>query len=901
MEEEITYIPYGQDQISQQELLTNMANDVQNYVDGRAWSKKRKESFLRAYQDIVSKGITGASNSTGVWQINHNGTIDMSNMSQVDKEMYGAAAYFIQNQMSKIKPKVKEEEKKQELEPFDHNTLFNKYIINNQFGGNKNVNLAEQWDYLDDRDATGKRGTKERRNRMIKILEGYRDSIEDNKYSFEDTPFKDINDFRTRINNAITALGTNDEKDDIEAFNKLGLNSRQWFSNGLGDYSGETYTDENGNVVQLTYDQLNRRNDALNKKKQEQLLAEQKAKQQAAAKRETELKANRFNQGTYLSGGEYTSEQDLFKRYSNTNNLIAKLNQLGEKSSGWSDQERLDIAGAFNLYKNNLQNISKEELDQFKGLKDFQNIAPNRIKRIPGVSNFYYDTKTGKIIRPGRKEETATPDSLSNFNPNNRKLSDGWEAEDYLRMGAMAQDITGAITAWAPGYGTAASGILGLTSLGTNMAADIADESLTKWDVAKNAGVNLGLAAVGMVPGLGLASKTGKWLTNIAKWAPRLLTLQAIKDLPESYNSLQKAINNPKELTNADWRNIAYGLSIAAGLSRGAKGIYSNRKYKPAFTENTEKQYTITTSKEKKTITQEQVDNVKKLDFKDKEKANEKLKDILKLSDDETVDIKDLKVLGKTLKTKGVKIEEENIPTGLSAKAKAYREYLENKNNSIKRGEGIYKYAPRFLKTDYDIYKANTQRSVPDLGVFDKVKGFWNPLSDKNLQKKGIKVEEAPKTNPKTTETPKSEMNSKKSWSEIEKGEKQWTMDESMKEWKDILKGEQKPLAIGENFKVGDDFHFNVMGHSGSEKGMVEINFGSKKESIKFENQKDLRKKILKFMKENAPKIIVDGKPKYDAKKMGEILRQLKAKGVFKQGGRLDKQRIQQYKEFIKK
>jgi hypothetical protein len=89
----------------------------------------------------------------------------------------------------------------------------------------------------------------------------------------------------------------------------------------------------------------------------------------------------------------------------------------------------------------------------------------------------------------------------------------------------MAQDITGAVTAWVPGYGTAISGGLGLTSLGTNLAADAIDDSLTKWDVAKNAGVNLGLGIVGMVPGLGLASRTGKWITTIAKWAPRLLTL----------------------------------------------------------------------------------------------------------------------------------------------------------------------------------------------------------------------------------------------------------------------------------------------------------------------------------------------------------------------------------------
>jgi hypothetical protein len=44
-------------------------------------------------------------------------------------------------------------------------------------------------------------------------------------------------------------------------------------------------------------------------------------------------------------------------------------------------------------------------------------------------------------------------------------------------------------------------------------------------------------------------------------------------------------------------------LSVVAGLSRGAAGFANNRKFKPALTENIEKQYTITTSKGKKTIT----------------------------------------------------------------------------------------------------------------------------------------------------------------------------------------------------------------------------------------------------------------------------------------------------------
>jgi len=59
------------------------------------------------------------------------------------------------------------------------------------------------------------------------------------------------------------------------------------------------------------------------------------------------------------------------------------------------------------------------------------------------------------------------------------------------------------------------------------MAADIADDSVSGWEVAKNAGINLGLGVVGLVPGLGLASKSGKWIAQAAKWAPRLLTMAA--------------------------------------------------------------------------------------------------------------------------------------------------------------------------------------------------------------------------------------------------------------------------------------------------------------------------------------------------------------------------------------
>jgi hypothetical protein len=53
----------------------------------------------------------------------------------------------------------------------------------------------------------------------------------------------------------------------------------------------------------------------------------------------------------------------------------------------------------------------------------------------------------------------------------------------------------------------------------------------------------------------------------------------------------------------------------------------------------------------------------------------------LGLENDETISTKDWEIFGKNLKSNGVKIESENVPIGLSPRAKAYREYLESKNN----------------------------------------------------------------------------------------------------------------------------------------------------------------------------------------------------------------------------
>ena len=117
---DIQYLNYGDQQIEQQALLNNLADQVES----KPWSKKRKEKFMSAYSDIMTRGIVGASNKTGQWIIDVNGAIDFDSKDKKDKEMYQEAAYFIQQQMSGLPTKQSKEEQekidKSKLQKFNN-------------------------------------------------------------------------------------------------------------------------------------------------------------------------------------------------------------------------------------------------------------------------------------------------------------------------------------------------------------------------------------------------------------------------------------------------------------------------------------------------------------------------------------------------------------------------------------------------------------------------------------------------------------------------------------------------------------------------------------------------------------------------------------------------------------
>ena len=121
-----------------------------------------------------------------------------------------------------------------------------------------------------------------------------------------------------------------------------------------------------------------------------------------------------------------------------------------------------------------------------------------------------------------------------------------------------------------PGYGTAASAVLGVGSTLGNFGADMADSSVSTGQMFSNLGIGLGMDLVGLIPGLGAvgkAGKIGKMIKPLSKgiiWTLRGIgTVQAAN----SVNAIRKLMSTPDKMTVDDWRDVAGGIQAVMGIS----------------------------------------------------------------------------------------------------------------------------------------------------------------------------------------------------------------------------------------------------------------------------------------------------------------------------------------------
>lgn len=571
MAEEITYIPYGQDEISQQDLMTSLANGVPGYLDNKRWAKKDKyrQAWLNAYQDIINRGLVGASNSSGIWTIQHNGdAIDLNNKSSIDREMYQDAAYYIQQQMSRMTPRKKEEEtKKEDLEKFDFLNSFNTQLVNNRYGGNPNLfaDSEEGWNSLDARGENGLRGNAERRKAMISELETYLTGLEGKNYNFEGTSFTDINDAKSKIQKAIDALKSEDVNDDTPALNSLGLQYRAYFSNGGNEAS--THLDENGNPY--TWNQWN---------EYQQQQADTKAKQDAEKlkqQRANQWKSFRTLNASHLAGRPLTAEES---NATYLDNLFAKGKWTGDESS--------QIVTAFKLAEQNgqLVGLSKEELAK---LPSTWKNRGKYLKRINGLSTpFYYDTLSGqfKLFNNNDLNTKVTfQDILDKNNPAKKKEQDAltkkmaqdkylanteWTQDKTLELVGIAADVASVID--PEPISAAGFSLTGTAARTWNRIFD--EDGFTLSDLGHTV-LDTGLSALGAIPLVGDAALSARILGRLQKASSWLGVIFAAGSVPQAAKAAWDKVVNGKDLSVDDWRAIG---NVIMGFTQARKIALNN-------------------------------------------------------------------------------------------------------------------------------------------------------------------------------------------------------------------------------------------------------------------------------------------------------------------------------------
>ena len=187
--------------------------------------------------------------------------------------------------------------------------------------------------------------------------------------------------------------------------------------------------------------------------------------------------------------------------------------------------------------------------------------------------------KTKQLAKEDQDVEKAKAEGYKNAEHYRANKSTDLGLTDYMRFATMAQDAASIVASFVPGAGTGVAAGLGVTSMGTDLVADILDPAVSAGEVVKNLGMNAAFAGMGLIPG----AKMGKVAKNIVKYAPKIMTAVAGLGIAmdESTQATFKKIGDGSvKFNREDWRNISHVLSLLAGATRGVRQSAANRKVK---------------------------------------------------------------------------------------------------------------------------------------------------------------------------------------------------------------------------------------------------------------------------------------------------------------------------------
>lgn len=948
---DIQYLNYGDQQIEQQALLNNLANQVQGYVQSQPWSNKRKEKFMSAYSDLMNRGILGASNNTGQWMVDVNGD-PLPEMSRKDKEMYQEAAYFIQQQMAALPTKTAEEEKKvEDLPVFDFNKDFITHV-NNSINGGQPLNIgygdSDQWNYLDERDSNGIRGRKNRAKKLAELLESYKTKLGDgSKYKFEGSPYSDINDFNTKIDRAIAALKTDSIDDDREALQAIGLNQATWFNNGSGDPSGKV--DADGNL--LTYGQLAEQQEQKTLEEQKQ---QEKSNQQNRIKNSGVLtiSANNnpldavYNAQKYQEhlGTTYGVGQTGFNSINDKVQELLERSYNGGKGNGLNNAERKQLGNLihyirtnnpnyqnYNLSRQDEAELSKHESLKGKRLQDFVRLpwqtSDGRYTYADKSGNIYFlkPQNQAKLAAPTFQRSAAYNDYKNNFLKGSSLMNkqqrdaylksrkDGLTSAEWEELASIGFDIASIVD---PEMFSAAG--LALTGSGLRHHAAASQpggmSTSDKWWQA----ADYGLSILGSIPVLGDTALAARAVNNLKKAIVPLGIVMAGANVPQAAKAAYNKVVNGQDLTIQDWRAIGAVLTAAVGVGRGrqmSKRAEALRR---------------TGGGSQKTITEGTVKTdkgeIKGLSEKTTKELQKSFKKAGNDNEAKTKALRENAEVQTKAKEQGIKLEEASITSESSWRNKAPSWMRSKKQPEITTGTRTESTGGNRIATlramaefnknhgwlarkglaeqDWVFRRTGGYTSNPHRGLWQSVKDYfgkskWDDFGQRqSTSQTSSNNQNAPTGNQNNT------VNQNAPTGKNAKPKPPVLSKEDSKELQSTLRG--KNFSTNETKEApmtvkGFGDIYGIKDPSGKYSLEFELKDGSR---IKIDPKdvKDIKSETLKTLRKDVMKKIDTQVPKENRSKIKfELIRQLKLNGYLKQGGTIDKQRIQRYKNYINK
>ncbi len=924
------YINYGTQQVDQDALMTNLADQVQTYVSNQPWSSKKKERFMNAYSDIMSRGITGADNSTGQWMISTGGD-QIEYKDKKDKEAYEQAAYFIQQQMSGLRADVeaKEEEKKNlpVLNNEEFTTSFINQISNNLFGG-RQFDTQNDWNSLDERGANGLRASTNRANKLADELQKYSNSITEDKYNFEGSPFKDINDFKTRLNTAITTLKNHDEANYTSALNAIGLKASDWFNDGSGDIYGQ---DNAGNAI--TYGQYN-----------QALIAQQeKEAQQQALNAEYEAKSNMgvLDQTAGIHSKEARISPKAYQEWlANTYGTNNRISQLLESaySGGLDSKGKKELGNLLYYVRTNNPNYKGLGFGQGTNISDAEwtelrthtnslsSITRENFVRLPWTTSdgrYTYADNQGNVyfLKPANHKKFNAPtvnrskayqDYKNNFLSNTTKGIDaqqqkylqqtGFTNADIAELSGIAMDIASIVDPEPLSAGT-----LGVGAAAARNYARAQDPKDWSFGDYVQQGIDYATGAFGALPLAGDAVLTSKTIKNIAKWGKRAMTIPAISEMlteaPEAKNALMKAING-QDLTVADWRHLG---SFVRGLTGTHNITSSNRAARRALEK---RGYDL--SNQNSFLKKSGLWDTAKPTSQTTVKVNVKGKEVeipISTKSKEKLDT-DLKKAGNDQAKKDAAIRKVEEVNQHITKEKLKPEDVTAIESSHLRNA---RFVPRALATTKSNYGRVKTENRPNQDTFDSYlksdRGLWDRFlygSNRNLKRydpitSAVKPTAATQEAQKQSTVQTQEQNNK--IYEMGRGPSQFDIKNYSpkaikRDYKNIIEKQNFTNAdvqegtyssLGITFKVAKDSrgHYTLTN---------DVPVSSNHPRMLFANlsKTGVKKKIAELVKQAKTSSTVN-KKSMSTKEIGTILRDLKRMGWLKQGGKITDNQIDNF------